>query len=137
MTVRAVGSNLIIHPLFPPDKIGHIFIPEQAKDRCKQGIVKQIGPDCKLDVKLNDHVFFSAYSGTLFQIDGETCIIMEEDKVEAVLSEVHNVEIPGLYFRDSEGLEFACNYNIAIGFIARAIENSKWWEGIKVKQPKI
>ena len=113
-------------PLFDPDmSAGGIIVPEQAKGRCTQGIVKYLGPKCK-NVKIADHVLFSAYSGTTIQVEGEgsVLIFIPESGIEAII-ESPATEIPGLYFMagDSETNHkkyFTATYEQVMSLIAKA-----------------
>lgn len=79
---------------------GGIFIPDELKDREKTasifGLVVAMGPDCYTDTakfptgrwcSLGDFVLFRSYSGTRFRIDGQEFRIINDDTVEAVVSD--------------------------------------------------
>jgi chaperonin GroES len=93
-------DKVAIAPIFDPDKsAGGIWIPDQAKERCDQGIVKYIGPKVEW-VKIGMYVMFSGWSGELVKMTGEgDLIIMQEKFVVAEIGEVENIHVPGLYFR--------------------------------------
>lgn len=109
-------------PMFDPDKIGSIWVPEQAKERCDQGIVKYLGPDCEL-VKIGDHIIFSGYTGTTVEIEGEgsLLIFLPEDFIIAKLEEPDTL-IPGLYFKGVDGRFFDATYEQALTLIGRAFD---------------
>lgn len=114
-------NKVAIEPIYDPDRIGHIWIPEMAKERCDQGIVKYIGPGVH-NVKPFDHVIFSGYTGTNIEIDGEgILILMPESYIEAVV-EYQPCDVPGLYFRSKDGEYFTATYEQAAFLCARAIE---------------
>lgn len=90
-------------PIFDSDRTesGRLFIPDQAKERCDQGIVKYCGPDVKW-LKVGDYITFGGYTGTLMKLEDEgLLIIMPEDFVVAVIEgdDVSQNEVEGLYFR--------------------------------------
>lgn len=119
----APREKVIIEPMYDPEKIGSIYIPETAKGRSKQGIVKYIGEDCKL-VKVGDHVLFGAYAGSTIQLEGEgVLIILFEIDVLAVIEDV-GMEVPGLYFRSRDGEYFPANYEMALSLIVKAVDES-------------
>lgn len=93
-------DKVAIAPIFDPDKsAGGIWIPDQAKERCDQGIVKYIGPKVEW-VKIGMYVMFSGWSGELVKMAGEgDLIIMQEKFVVAEIGEVENIHVPGLYYR--------------------------------------
>ena len=118
------GNKVAVVPLFDPDNYGHIIIPDAAKERCDQGIVKYHGPDCER-VKIGDHVIFSGYTGSTIEIEGESSLLifLPEDACEAVLEEP-NTDVPGLYFKALDGTYFTATYEQAMTLIARALNES-------------
>lgn len=129
-------KKLAVTPLFDPLMYGKIIIPEQARERCDQGIVKYVGEECDF-VRVGDHVLFSGYTGTLLQLEGEgLVIILPEEFVVAIIgydgNEVANTDIPGLYFRGKDGTYFTATYEQAMNLITRGLEESQWY--IKMKQ---
>lgn len=42
---------------------GGIYIPEGAREKIYQGVVMEVGPDCK-DLKVGDEVVFNKFIGT-------------------------------------------------------------------------
>lgn len=110
-------DRVAVEPLFDPDMIGSIIVPDQAKERCKQGLVKYIGRDVKL-VQVGDHVLFGGYTGTLLQVQDEGLMfIMPEEFVVAI---VHDdpIEIPNLYFKAKDGTYFNATHEMALAIIA-------------------
>lgn len=99
--IKLIGNKVAITPINDPDKsAGGIWIPDQAKERCDQGIVKYIGPKVKW-CKQGMYVAFSGYTGELFIMEGEgRVIIMPEDFIVCEISNVENVFVPGLFFRE-------------------------------------
>ena len=119
--IELTQDKVAIDPIFDSDfsPSGLLIIPEEAKDRCDQGIVKYLGPDVK-HLKVGDYVLFSGYTGTNIRLEGEgVLIIMREDWVEAI---VHppETDIPGLFFQDREGNYWPANHEQATTLIARA-----------------
>jgi len=110
-----------IEPIYDPDMIGSLYVPEQAKERCDQGIVKYIGGDCQF-VKIGDHVLFSGYTGTLLRIDGESLIIMPEEFIQAVVYDEPKL-VSGLFFKDKDNNYFTATHEQAAYLLARAMEN--------------
>lgn len=129
-------GKIAVIPLFDPDMTasGLLYVPEQAKERSDQGIVKYIGKDCKL-VKPGDLVLFSGYSGTNIRVDNEILIVLDEDSIAAVLEGegLDTTEIEGLFFRGKDGTFFKANYEFAMELIARAINDAEWRRGLKSK----
>ena len=84
--LQVLRDNVAISPLYDPTETrGGIIIPDSAKERCDQGIVKYIGTDVK-ELQIGDYVVFSPFNGTNTHIEGEgNVIIMPEDKCVCVL----------------------------------------------------
>lgn len=132
----SVPYNIVaISPLFDPDtSTGGIIIPDSAKERCDQGLVKYLGPKCKV-LSIGDHVLFSPYSGTLIDIKGEgPLILIPENFIIATILEANTV-VGGLYFKDEDGKTFPATYETAMQFMARAFENEEWFKN-KHRDPK-
>ena len=72
---------------------GGIYIPEQAKEKPREGIVREVGvgkirPDGQrsaMQVSVGDVVLFSSYAGTEIRVDDEDLLIMSEDDVLAII----------------------------------------------------
>lgn len=104
--IRLTKTNLAIAPIYDRDKIGSIWIPDQAKERCDQGIVKYKAPGCKLEeIKIGDHVIFSGYTGTLLLIEDDQFIIIPEEYITAIIHHGEYTMISGLYF-EGENKEY-------------------------------
>ena len=79
-----------------------IIIPDIAKERTDQGIVKYVGPKVK-DLQPGDYVFYPNYAGTLMQIEDEgTLIILPEQFCTCKYHLDEEVIIPGLFFRSKQ-----------------------------------
>jgi chaperonin GroES len=117
----------------PESTLGGLIIPDMAKKRTKQGIVKYVGPDVK-EIKIGDHVVFSGYTGTTLMLEGEgAIIIMPEDFVTCKL-ESPDTEIPGLYFKGTDGVFFTATYEMAMAIITEHFQNTlRFAEVVKVK----
>ena len=133
--IQIPKKKLACIPLFDPLRYGKLIIPEQARERCDQGIVKYVGEECDF-VGVGDHVLFSGYTGTLLQLQGEgLLIILPEEFVVAIIGydgdEVGATDIPGLYFRGQDGTYFTATYEMATTLIARGLEESEWFRKVK------
>lgn len=103
--IKVTGNKIAVVPLENPDMIGHIIVPDIAKERLNQGLVKYMGPKCK-DTYIGQYVLFSAYTGTLTYVEGEgKLIILPEDWVIAEVSIASgSVNVPGLFFKGRENI---------------------------------
>lgn len=127
-------KKVAVVPLFDPDMSpsGLLYVPEQAKGRSDQGIVKYIGKDCEL-VHPGDLVVFSGYAGENLRVDNELLIVINEEHIAAVVEGegLDEVEVPGLYFRGTDGVYFQATYEFAIELIAKAVNEAPWRRGFK------
>jgi co-chaperonin GroES (HSP10) len=140
--LRLNRDNVAIIPIRDPDKIGLLYVPDIAKERTDQGIVKYMGPDCKY-VKIGDYVAFSGYSGTLFNIQDperpqeivEDVIIISEDFIVAVMDDLADSDVPGLHFRAADGEYFPATYEMAMHLIGR-MRGDQYNFQIKTPRPR-
>ena len=71
-----------------------IIIPDTAKEKPQEGIVKAVGNGkvrengtrLTLEVKEGDRILFGKYSGSEIKLDGEEYLIFREDEVLGILS---------------------------------------------------
>jgi len=124
---QPVRDLVYIRPIFDEQKTNSgLYIPDQAVERCDQGIVQYVGPDC-ISLKIGDYVLFPNYSGTLMHVDpdvvtGERLIIMREKFIEGVLDMQHELlEINGLYFKSTDGTFNPANYEMCFNLIAESL----------------
>lgn len=129
-------NKVMIIPIFDPDvSPGGIIIPEVAKERCDQGVVKTVGAGCNL-VKPGDYVIFPGYTGQTVRIDNEVVIIMREDAISAVIDgeDVQETDVPGLYFKGKDGVYFQANVEFALDLVAKALQDAPWRRSMKSKE---
>lgn len=118
--IHLIGKKIAVSPIFDPNvSEGGIIIPDVAKSRCDQGIVKYIGPEVE-GIDIGDYVLFSGYTGSTVRIEGEgLIIILHEDFVTCKILDV-NTEVPGLYFKDNTGVYFQATYEMAMNIIGQS-----------------
>ena len=93
ISFKVLGNKIGIEPIFDPaTSSGGIIIPDVAKGRCSQGIVKFIGKDVK-DIRVGDYVFFSGYDGDVFEYDGELILILLETQIQSIVETTQYVTI--------------------------------------------
>lgn len=108
----------MIQAVFDPDRTpGGLWIPDVAKERCDQGIVKYIGPAVK-DLKIGDYVLFGGYDGTTIRLEDEgVLILMRESAVKCVI-EMEPTMVEGLYYKTKDGEFFEATTESALRLIA-------------------
>ncbi len=93
-TIVPLGDRVLIKRVEAEEKTkGGIVLPDTAKEKPREGIVKAVGKGRLLDngerapltVKKGDRVLFSSYAGTEIKVDGEEYLVMSEDEILAVL----------------------------------------------------
>lgn len=110
--------------------------PLDAGERCDQGVVKYIGSEVK-EVKIGDYVFFSGYSGTLMDIEGEGRLILLPEKfIECTFDIDKFTIIPGLYVKSQAGNYFDVTYEMAMNIIAEAFTDLGLTIEVKGQKPK-
>lgn len=101
--------------------LGKLIIPDEAKEKCDQGLVKYVGPDVK-NVQVGDYVLFSGYSGTTVRLEGEGLVIIMPEDFLVCGVEPPETDIEGLYFRDETGQYWTCTYEMVTQFMRRKFE---------------
>jgi len=94
MKLRPLHDRILVERVEEESKTkGGIIIPDTAKEKPAEGIIKavgngKIGDDGKktpLDLKEGEKVLFGKYAGTEIKIDGKEYIVMREDDVLGVI----------------------------------------------------
>ena len=94
MKFRPLHDRLLVQRLEEEEKSkGGIIIPDTAKEKPQEGLVKAVGngkvtEDGKvlpLDVKQGDRILFSKYAGNEITVEGEEHLILREDDVLAII----------------------------------------------------
>lgn len=124
--ISVTADRVAIQPVFDSDRIGSIYVPDQAKSRCKQGLVKYVGPECR-EVKPGDYVFFPGYSGTVFNMPDEgLLIIMKESSIVAIVetNRWDFIDVRGLYFKDRHNEYWTASYEQVMQLVSKSITES-------------
>lgn len=124
-------KHIAVVPLYDKDILEmpsgvQLYVPEQAKSRTTQGIVKYIGSDVDR-FKPGDHVLFSGYTGTNVDLEGEgRLIFLPAEFVTAVVHDEKQGKVPGLYLLvDKAKSEFIkADYEEVIDLLARFVNKS-------------
>jgi len=93
MSIRPLHDRILVRREQEPEKIGSLFVPENAKEKPIQALVVAVGTGKRLedgtvralDVKAGDRVIFAKYSGSEVKIDGTEHLILREDEVLGVV----------------------------------------------------
>ena len=96
MKLKPLGDRIVVKAAPHEDKTkGGLVLPETVKEKPVEGIVVAVGEGKVLengtrqpmDVKVNDKVIYSKYSGTEVKLDGEEFLVISERDVLAVIAE--------------------------------------------------
>jgi len=94
MKLKPLGDRIVVKAA-PHEEMtkGGLVLPETVKEKPVEGVVVAVGEGKILengtrqpmDVKVDDRVIYSKYSGTEVKIDGEEFLILSERDVLAVV----------------------------------------------------
>ena len=96
MNIQPLYDRVLIQRVESDDKTASgIFIPDTAKEKPLEGIVRATGKGkvadngetIALQVKEGDKILFGKYSGTEVTIRGEEHLILREDDILAVIND--------------------------------------------------
>ncbi len=94
MKLVPLGAHVVVRPLEPESTTrGGIVLPEQSKDRSRQGRILSVGDGrllrdgtrAAMQVREGDRILFDIYGAIELEINGEQLLVMSEDDILAVL----------------------------------------------------
>jgi chaperonin GroES len=94
LNVKPLGDRVLVEPVEEKEvKKGGIIIPDSAKEKPTEGIVRSLGTGktddngkkIPFEVKVGDRVLVSKYGGTEIKIEGKEYKILNSDDILAVL----------------------------------------------------
>ena len=94
LNIKPLGDRILVEAVEEKEvKKGGIIIPDTAKEKPSEGIVRvlgtgKIGEDGKkiaFEVKVGDRVLVSKYGGTEIKIDGKEYKLLSSDDILAIL----------------------------------------------------
>ena len=92
--ITPIGDRVVIQRVEAEETTkGGIILPDSAKEKPREGVVKALGSGRLLKdgeraaftVKVNDRVLFSSYAGTEVKVDGEEYVILSEDEILGIV----------------------------------------------------
>ena len=96
MKFRPLHDRVVVKRIEAEEKsAGGIIIPDTAKEKPSQGEVIAVGPGGRdeagklipIDIKVDDRILFSKWSGTEVKIDGQELLIMKESDIMGIIDE--------------------------------------------------
>lgn len=94
LNVKPLGDRVLVEPVEDKEvKKGGIIIPDTAKEKPMEAVVKALGTGktddngkkVPFEVKVNDRVLISKYGGTEIKVDGKELKILGSDDILAIL----------------------------------------------------
>lgn len=94
MPIVPLNEKIVVQRMEAEDKTaGGIILPDNAKEKPKQGKILSLGEGKVLDtgkrapfqVKVGDKVLFTSYAGNEVTVDGKEYLVMTEDDILAVV----------------------------------------------------
>ena len=101
MKLKPLRDRIIVKRVEAEDPAeGALIIPDTAKEKPQQGVVKAVGEGrilengkrIEMHVAEGDRILFGKYSGAEIKIEGEEFLILQPDEVLAVLDDT---SLPG------------------------------------------
>src|SRR5437868_13356690 len=99
MKSKPLGDRLVVERIEQESKTaGGIIIPDNAKEKPKQGKVLAVGPGAKdengkripVDVEAGDIVLFTQWAGNEVKIDGKDYLVLKESDVIGIIEDTHS-----------------------------------------------
>ncbi|MDO5519714.1 MAG: co-chaperone GroES [bacterium] len=95
MTLKPLADRVILKQKKAEEKTkSGIILTEKSQEKPQEAIVVAVGPggmvdgkEVKMQVKKDDQVIYSKYSGTTVKIDDEEFIIVKQDDIIALVEE--------------------------------------------------
>jgi len=88
--IKPLGARVVIQPVEEENRTDSgLYIPDTAKEKPQTGMIVAVGEsteDVTITVKEGDKVLFPKYTGTEIKFSNEDYIIMDFEKVLAVLA---------------------------------------------------
>ena len=95
MAIQPLGDRILVERLDEDEQTtsGGIIIPDTAKEKPSEGVVKAVGPGASADdgerrsgdLSEGDKVLFGKFAGTEVTYDGTEYLIMREDDILAII----------------------------------------------------
>jgi chaperonin GroES len=94
LNVKPLGDRVLVEPVEEKEvKKGGIIIPDTAKEKPQEGIIRALGTGktddngkkVPFEVKVGDRVLVSKYGGTEIKLDGKEYKLLGSDDLLAIL----------------------------------------------------
>jgi chaperonin GroES len=97
VNLKPMFDNVVVEHVEQDDKTsGGIFLPDTAKEKPQEGIIRAVGTGrvtdkgdvVKMHVKAGDRVIYRKYSGSEVKVDGTEYLIIPEKDILAIVDKV-------------------------------------------------
>jgi chaperonin GroES len=97
VNLKPLRDRVVVEHVEQSEKTtGGVFLPDTAKEKPQEGIIRAVGTGRTLDngtklsmeVKAGDRVVYSKYSGSEVKVDGKEYLIISEKDVLAIVDKV-------------------------------------------------
>jgi chaperonin GroES len=97
VNLKPLGDRVVVEHVEEKEmSAGGVFLPDTAKEKPQEGMVRAVGSGRTLDngtkvamdVKVGDRIIYSKYSGSEVKIDGKEYLIISEKDVLAIVDKV-------------------------------------------------
>ena len=95
MAIQPLGDRILVERLDEDEQTtsGGIIIPDTAKEKPSEGVVKAVGPGARaddgerrpVDLSEGDKVLFGKFAGSEVTYEGTEYLIMREDDILAII----------------------------------------------------
>lgn len=86
MGIKPLGARVVIKKEVAEEKTASgIVLPTQAQEQPQVATVVAVGNSDEITVKVGDKVIFPKYSGTDIKFEGEDYIIIDDEKLLAIV----------------------------------------------------
>ncbi len=95
MAIQPLGDRILVERLDEDEQTtsGGIIIPDTAKEKPSEGVVKAVGPGSRaddgerrpVDLSEGDKVLFGKFAGSEVTYEGTEYLIMREDDILAII----------------------------------------------------
>ena len=95
LNVKPLGDRVLVEPVEEKEvKKGGIIIPDSAKEKPTEGVIRALGTGKKdedgkvqpFEVKIGDRVLISKYGGTPIKVDGKEYKLLNADDILAIIA---------------------------------------------------
>ena len=77
MKITPIGERVLVKPVKAQERTaGGIYLPEEAREGKKEGVIEEIGTT-NVPLKKGDRILYGGYSSDEFEIDGQKYLIIE------------------------------------------------------------